>query len=114
MQLTEQDLIDYDSIKQFVPDAQPKEVKKLKELMQLAREIPGCPPENILQLFTEIPNPDIRENLRRGIKGCLTKAKSDRTKPTPYEESGQLSLFHPEAFQGGDNQTLREIPREFN
>jgi hypothetical protein len=103
MNLTEQDASDYLAIKQYVPDANPAEVKQLKQLIDLGREVNLIQSAHeLLLLFVKIPNPGIRQNLRRGIKGVFTKTKNERKKCVLKTEQRQrqLSLFHPEAFQG--------------
>lgn len=108
---TKQELLDYQKIKQWFPEASNKQTLKLKQLIELGRSASGCKAEDILLMFSRV-HPDFWGNLFAGIKSAFTKAKNQAKTPTCLQETGQMFLFHPEAFQGGGNKTVREIQEE--
>lgn len=110
---TRADIQDYVAIKKYVPEATSKQVKWIKELLDMARSLGVYEPvgENIMSLCKDF-EPEysvLKLQLLRNIKSAFAMRLQQKTKPTPHEELGQLGLFHPEAFDGGDNQTLRQM-----
>lgn len=108
---TVHDLKDYEAIHQYVPEATPKQVKWIKEMLDMARQLGFYEPvgENILKPLKDIDVHQLKTQCLAGIKSSLALFQKKRTQPTAHEDNGQLGLFHPEAFQGGDNQTLRQM-----
>lgn len=110
---TTADIQDYAAIKKYIPEANQKQVKWIKELVDMARKVGVHEPvgENLLSLckFFQADESVFKLQMLRGMKSDLALRLKQRTKPTTHEQTGQLGLFHPEAFQGGDNQTLRQM-----
>lgn len=111
IELTKQDLQDYAAIKKYAAMAKPKQVKWIKEMLDMARQCGVYEPvgENVLSWLKDIDDLLVIQTLRGYKSAIALQLKERRTKPTAYEVSGQMNLFHPEAFQGGDNPTLREV-----
>lgn len=106
---TIESLQDYETIRKRLPNLDQKYVKRLKGLMAEARSIgyPGLAHWFVTSLV-EI-HPQLQGQMIGNYRWVMTRRRNEKTKPTPHEESGQLELFHPEAFAGGNNQTLKEM-----
>ena len=100
------DLADYAAISKYVPEAKPKQVKWLKEMLDMARTMPEKFNVDKLLKGMEDIDPPFRLQCLAGMKSAIALAKLEKTKPTQHEQTGQLELFHPEAFQGGENQDM--------
>ena len=107
------DLQDYEAIAKYIPEAKPKQVKWIKELLDMARKASVLHTANFAEEFlepmTKNVDPPFRLQMLAGVKSVFAKGIKTRRKPTEHEQTGQTSLFHPEAFDGGDNKTLRQM-----
>ena len=109
--ISDVELQDYSAIKEYVPEAKPKQVKWLKEMLDMGRQlgIPEPVGEIILKGGYGKIDPPFRLQALAGFKSSFALELKKRRKPTLYETTGQMDLFHPESFSKGDSQTLREM-----
>lgn len=113
--ISSQGLADHVAIRKYVPDPTARQVKWLKEMLDMARRcgVPEPVGETVMSpaMFQgEVMNKIYSLQMFAGIKSAFALRIKDMNKPTAYEVSGQMELFHPEAYLGGDNKTLREMP----
>lgn len=113
--VSRQDLADYAAIRKYIPKPTAHQSRWLKEMLDMARRCGVSEPvgERVMSaamLNSKLMDKRLSLQMFAGLKSTFAMTIRRKTKPTAYEISGQMDLFHPEAYQGGDNQTLRQMP----